>query len=159
MHHRGDGNPTVRLPQRHATGGVLPPPRAGPRADSGVQRAQHGSARTPCAGLSLCPNPPRGILVPVVALTADRAGCGLDVGPAQLRTNGPVDGTSHEGAASPRTGELVDLSHKAVVELYVHAHVLKLAPQAAAVLPDAQAPGCLPGRSSIAASLCGAISR
>jgi len=34
-----------------------------------------------------------------------------------------LDGSTNEGTAAPRTGELVDLGDEDVVHLYVHSHV------------------------------------
>ena len=96
--------------------------------------------------VTLPANPRGGVLVPVVAVVVDGTGGSLEVGSATGLAHRLDDGLAHETTAGPRAGELVDLSHQPIVELYVHSHVQKLAPGSPARpevrATDAGAPGC-----------------
>jgi hypothetical protein len=84
-------------------------------------------ARPASITAALLSHPPRGVGVPLVTRRSDASSSRQEAVPALLRHEGRRHRLTDELAAPPGSGAAVDLGHEAVLQLYVHSHVLKLA--------------------------------
>jgi len=89
----------------------------------GVEDVEHKSAGAAPIGATLVADPRGRVHIPVVTLAGHRVRGGAKGVPPLLQLRGLLDGSTNEGTAAPRTGELVDLGDEDVVHLYVHSHV------------------------------------
>ncbi len=89
----------------------------------GVENVEHKSAGAARIGATLVADPRGRVHIPVVTLAGHRTRGGAKGVPSLLQLHGLLDGSTNEGTAAPRTGELVDLGDEDVVHLYVHSHV------------------------------------
>lgn len=84
------------------------------------------SARAAGVGPALLAHPASRVVVPFMTDVVDHSSRCFDVGPTHLLPNGLFDGGPYESATPARSRKLIEAADEAIIQLYVHSHVLSM---------------------------------